>query len=46
MRTNMIPLIFESTMEAGHGVASGRSNSRMEGAKTYAFILSIEEANK
>ena len=46
MRTNKNPLIFECTMEAGHGGASGRSNSRMEVAKTYAFILSIEEANK
>ena len=46
MRTNNNPLLFECTMKAGHGGASGRSNSRMEIAKLYAFILSIEESSK
>ena len=46
MRTNNKPFIFECSMDAGHGGASGRTNSRLEVAKLYAFILSIEESKK
>jgi len=46
MRTNNKPLLFECSMDAGHGGGSGRTNSRLEVAKLYAFILSIEESSK
>jgi protease II len=30
-------------MEAGHGGGSGRTSSRSETAKEYAFLLNLEE---
>jgi oligopeptidase B len=36
-------LLFDCNMHAGHGGGSGRTNERKELAKTYAFILSLEE---
>jgi oligopeptidase B len=36
-------LLFDCNMHAGHGGGSGRTNERKEIAKTYAFILSLEE---
>jgi oligopeptidase B len=38
-RTNNMPLIFRTTMEAGHGGASGRFERLRETAQEYAFIL-------
>jgi oligopeptidase B len=38
-RTNEAPLIFRTTMEAGHGGASGRFERLRETAQEYAFIL-------
>ena len=45
-RTNKNPLVFECNMDAGHGGGSGRTQERMEVAKVYAFILSLEGISK
>ncbi|TNF50343.1 MAG: S9 family peptidase [Bacteroidetes bacterium] len=45
-RTNNNTLIFDCNMDAGHGGGSGRSNERMEVAKEFAFILSLEGITK
>jgi oligopeptidase B len=45
-RTNKNPLVFECNMDAGHGGGSGRTQERLEVAKVYAFILSLEGISK
>jgi oligopeptidase B len=40
-RTNDAPLVFRTTMEAGHGGRSGRFEEIRETAQEYAFILDI-----
>ncbi len=40
-RTNSAPLIFRTTMEAGHGGRSGRFERLRESAQEYAFILDL-----
>lgn len=41
-RTNKNLLLLDCNMDAGHGGGSGRSTERHEIAKTFAFILSLE----
>lgn len=41
-RTNKNMLMLDCNMDAGHGGGSGRSTERHEIAKSYAFILSLE----
>ncbi len=41
-RTNDNLLLLDCNMDAGHGGGSGRSNERLEKAKEFAFILSLE----
>lgn len=41
-RTNRNPLLFECSMDAGHGGGSGRTNSRKEIAREFVFLLSLE----
>ncbi len=41
-RTNDNVLLLDCNMDAGHGGGSGRSSERFEVAKTFAFILSLE----
>ncbi|MGD9388541.1 MAG: S9 family peptidase, partial [Gammaproteobacteria bacterium] len=41
-RTNDAPLIFRTTMEAGHGGRSGRFERLREVAQEYAFIFDLE----
>lgn len=41
-RTNSNVLLLDCNMDAGHGGGSGRSTERLEVAKEYAFILSLE----
>lgn len=41
-RTNKNLLLLDCNMDAGHGGGSGRSTERLEKAKEYAFILSLE----
>jgi oligopeptidase B len=41
-RTNNNPLILDCNMDAGHGGGSGRTNSRIEIAKEFSFILGLE----
>lgn len=45
-RTNKNPLVFECNMDAGHGGGSGRTQERMEVAKVYSFLLSLEGISK
>lgn len=45
-RTNKNPFVFECNMDAGHGGGSGRTQERLEVAKVYAFILSLEGISK
>ncbi|WP_206203097.1 S9 family peptidase [Thioalkalivibrio sp. XN8] len=40
-RTNDAPLIFRTTMEAGHGGRSGRFERLRETAQEYAFIIDL-----
>ena len=40
-RTNDAPLLFKTTMEAGHGGRSGRFERLREVAQEYAFILDL-----
>ncbi len=42
VRTNNNLLLLDCNMDAGHGGGSGRSNSLLERAKEFAFILSLE----
>ena len=41
-RTNDAPLVFKTTMTAGHGGSSGRFDRLREIAQEYAFILDLE----
>lgn len=41
-RTNNNVLLLDCNMDAGHGGGSGRSTERLEVAKEFAFILSLE----
>lgn len=41
-RTNANLLMLDCNMDAGHGGGSGRSTERLEKAKEFAFILSLE----
>lgn len=41
-RTNKNLLLLDCNMDAGHGGGSGRSTERYEIAKSFAFILSLE----
>lgn len=41
-RTNNNMLLLDCNMDAGHGGGSGRSNERLETAKMFSFILSLE----
>lgn len=43
LRTNKNILMLDCNMDAGHGGGSGRSTERLEKAKEFAFILSLEE---
>lgn len=43
VRTNKNLLLLDCNMDAGHGGGSGRSNERLEIAKEFAFILSLEK---
>ena len=45
-RTNSAPLIFRTTMEAGHGGRSGRFERLRERAQEYAFILDLAGQRK
>jgi oligopeptidase B len=42
-KTNDAPLLLDCDMSAGHGGGSGISNERLEIAKEYAFIISLEK---
>lgn len=42
-RTNEAPLLFRTTMEAGHGGRSGRFERLRETAQEYAFILDLAD---
>lgn len=44
-RTNSNLLLMDCNMDAGHGGGSGRSSERLEIAKMYTFILSLEGKN-
>ncbi|MGB0934112.1 MAG: S9 family peptidase [Lishizhenia sp.] len=39
-------LLFDCNMDAGHGGGSGRTTERIEIAKSYAFLLSLEHFEK
>lgn len=45
-KTDSNALVFECNMDAGHGGGSGRTSERLEIAKVYAFILSLEGLSK
>ncbi len=44
-RTNKNLLLLDCNMDAGHGGGSGRSTERLETAKEFSFILSLEGIN-
>lgn len=44
-RTNENLLLLDCNMDAGHGGGSGRNTERMEIAKNFAFILSLENSH-
>lgn len=44
-RTNSNLLLMDCNMDAGHGGGSGRSSERLDIAKMYTFILSLEGKN-
>jgi len=44
MRVNDAPLLFRTTMAAGHGGRSGRFEALRETARDYAFIIDLQGA--
>ncbi|TSJ47644.1 S9 family peptidase [Fluviicola chungangensis] len=44
--TGTAPILFDCTMSAGHGGGSGRSTERLEVAKEFAFLCSIQGINE
>lgn len=45
-KTDNNPLVFECTMDAGHGGGSGRQKEREEVAKIHSFLLHLEGITK
>lgn len=42
MRTNAAPLLFDCDLDSGHGGGSGRSKERIEIARVFTFLISLE----
>lgn len=45
-QTGTAPILFDCTMSAGHGGGSGRSTERLEVAKEFAFLCSMQGINE